>query len=232
MACNRIPLGFVCLVFSASSAAATDLSKVDRSIAKEPIYQSKAPKYGLLVFGPEAIERVWMVLDGDVLYVDRNGNGDLTEAGEKITRKETKYDQEEYCYSFEVGELTLAGKVHKGLSVSFPRLARYKDNSSFSDFAPLQQLLKRDAKAIGVSLAVDVQSTRLKGGGVGGRLSYHAGWNDENGILQLADQPQDAPIIHFDGPVHVTFYGWRPTLRLQRENDLVLISSERHWPRR
>jgi hypothetical protein len=29
--------------------------------------------------------RVWLVLDGDVLYVDRNGNGDLTEKGERNT---------------------------------------------------------------------------------------------------------------------------------------------------
>src|SRR5262252_4031078 len=63
--------------------AATDLSKIDRTIGKEPTYESK-PKYCLLVFGPEAKTRVWLVLDGDVLYVDRNGNGDLTEPNEKV----------------------------------------------------------------------------------------------------------------------------------------------------
>ena len=57
-------------------AAATDLTKIDRSILKEPVYQSKQPQYCLLVFGPEAKIRVWLVLDGDVLYVDRKGNGD------------------------------------------------------------------------------------------------------------------------------------------------------------
>ena len=31
---------------------------------------------------PEAQTRVWIVQDGDTLYVDRNGNGDLTEPGE------------------------------------------------------------------------------------------------------------------------------------------------------
>ena len=59
--------------------------KIDRTPSKEPAYRSKAPKYGLLVFGPEGKDRVWLVLDGDTLYVDRNGNGDLTEAGEKVT---------------------------------------------------------------------------------------------------------------------------------------------------
>src|SRR4029077_17075723 len=64
--------------------AQTDLSKIDRRIAKEPVYQTKTPKYCLLVFGPEAKHRIWLVLDGDTLYVDRNGNGDLTEKSEKV----------------------------------------------------------------------------------------------------------------------------------------------------
>ncbi len=51
---------------------------IDRSIRKEPGYQTKSPKYGLLLFGMEGNDRVWLVLDGDTLYVDRNGDGDLT----------------------------------------------------------------------------------------------------------------------------------------------------------
>ena len=67
---------------SAVTACGADLTKIDRTIAKEPVYKSK-PKYCLLVFGPEAKTRVWLVQDGDVLYVDRKGNGDLTESGQK-----------------------------------------------------------------------------------------------------------------------------------------------------
>src|SRR5262245_16708877 len=69
------------LALSPVLAEATDLTKIDRTIAKEPTYKTK-PKYGLLVFGPEAKAHVWLVLDGDVLYVDKNGNGDLTEKDE------------------------------------------------------------------------------------------------------------------------------------------------------
>ncbi len=65
-------------------ASAVDLTKIDRSIAKEPAYKNK-PKYCLLVFGPQAKFRVWLVRDGDVLYVDRNGDGDLTEPAERYT---------------------------------------------------------------------------------------------------------------------------------------------------
>jgi hypothetical protein len=63
-------------------AAAADLTKIDRTIAKEPAYHS-TPRYCLLVFGPEAKTHVWLVLDGDTLYADKNGNGDLTEVGER-----------------------------------------------------------------------------------------------------------------------------------------------------
>ena len=75
------------LALCSMHVSAADLDKIDRTILKEPVYQSKAPKYCLLVFGPEAKTRVWVVLDDDVLYVDRNGNGDLTEKGERFVER-------------------------------------------------------------------------------------------------------------------------------------------------
>ena len=39
-------------------AAADDLAQINRSIHKEPVYQTTEPKYCLLVFGPEATTRV------------------------------------------------------------------------------------------------------------------------------------------------------------------------------
>jgi hypothetical protein len=92
-----------------------ELTKIDRTIAKEPAYKTE-PKYCLLVFGPDAKSRVWLVLDGDVLYVDRNGNGDLTEKGERI--KETRVNDE--TSQFPVGELPSPDES------SFPALALYR----------------------------------------------------------------------------------------------------------
>ena len=42
----------------AAPLTAVDLTKIDRAIAKEPVYKSKSPRYCLLVFGPEAKTRV------------------------------------------------------------------------------------------------------------------------------------------------------------------------------
>ena len=59
------------------------LTKIDRTIKKEPEY-GDTPHYLLAVIGPEATFKVWVVLAGAALYVDRNGNGDLTDAGEAL----------------------------------------------------------------------------------------------------------------------------------------------------
>src|SRR5262245_63785932 len=73
---------------------AVDLAKIGRSLRKEPAYESKQPQYCLLVFGPEAKTHVWVVLDGDVLYLDRNGNGDLTDPGERIAAQQVRRNQD------------------------------------------------------------------------------------------------------------------------------------------
>src|SRR5262245_46854775 len=81
-------LSFISALLLACGTTATawsaDLTKIERTIAKEPVYQTKTPKYCLLVFGPEAKMRVWLVLDGKDLYVDRNGDGDLTGSGKRV----------------------------------------------------------------------------------------------------------------------------------------------------
>src|SRR6516164_3153558 len=79
----RLPLiiaAGAALLFPAVRAAALDFDKVDRRIAREPVYRSQ-PLYCLAVIGPDTRTRVWLVLDGERLYVDRNCNGDLTDDG-------------------------------------------------------------------------------------------------------------------------------------------------------
>src|SRR5262245_10706058 len=78
-------LALVTLILGVIPVSAADLTKIDRTIAKEPTYKGK-PKYCLLVFGPEAKYRVWLVTDDEALYVDRNGKGDLTDKGNRIPR--------------------------------------------------------------------------------------------------------------------------------------------------
>jgi len=92
MRCIYVSLACTSLVAAVASAdEPVDLHKLKRHITKEPTYTAK-PLYGLLVFGSSAKTRMWMVLDKskedairyDVLYADLNGNGDITERGERF----------------------------------------------------------------------------------------------------------------------------------------------------
>src|SRR6267142_1658119 len=79
-------------VGSARASDPPDLSKIKRRLAREPAYTAKEPLYALYVFGPQARTHVWAVLDKsisdatnyDVLFFDRNADGDLTTADERI----------------------------------------------------------------------------------------------------------------------------------------------------
>jgi hypothetical protein len=140
---------------------APDLTKIKRTIAKEPKYQGK-PEYCLLVFGPEAKFHVWLVVDGAVLYVDRNGNGDLTGPGKHVSveRKGAGW------VSFRPGQIgTPDGKTKFNLS----RVSKGED---------------------GCEVVI-----RLADGSF-----THAG-NTGPGELQFAGRAQDAPIVHFLGPL-------------------------------
>jgi hypothetical protein len=70
-------------ILLAAPALAVDYDKIDRSIRKEPRYAGK-PEYALLLFGHEAGRRVWVVIDAETVFVDRNGDGDLTAADERL----------------------------------------------------------------------------------------------------------------------------------------------------
>ncbi len=155
-------------------ASAADLSKIDRTIRKQPAYQSE-PKYCLVLFGPEAKTRIWLVRDGETLYVDKNGNGDLTEAGERVplARNDPNLNSTNRrggtLLPFHIGEIMEAdGKTrHTGWKVY----------------------------AFGDIMSMEVEMA----GGILWHVGHHSGypwW----GEFRFADKPQDAPIVHFNGP--------------------------------
>jgi hypothetical protein len=179
---------------------AVDLTRVERTIAREPVYQSKEPAYCLLVFGPRAETRVWLVLDvvsrptesdgsKNALYVDRNGNGDLTEPG-KVVRCSMKKAQHWFSFSKE-------------------------PSVTYSPHFEAGTIVERDGKTRHLDLTVEVRSymqdyrpcsLSLK---VNGRGLQTAG-----GRLRLGTRPQDAPIIHFNGPL---------TLRTRMETGVMFV---------
>ena len=211
-----LAVGLTLLVSGAGGAA--DLKKLDRRIGKEPAYQSKSPRYLLLAFGPEAKDRAWLVLDGDVLYVDRDGDGDLTKPGNKVTAK--KDEPRDQGLLFEAGDLTLDGKKHTQLKVGFSPLKRLTFGE-FAKRADLAAALKADPDVEVVTLMIEAEAPHLK---ARGRVTLVAGPIDLDGALVPAKKPADAPVVHLAGPVQVTFYGNRPTLRRGRSSDFILAA--------
>jgi hypothetical protein len=200
------------LLFWPALAHAADLSEVDRTIKKEPAYKGK-PKYCLLVFGPEAKTKVWLVLDGDTLYVDRNGNGDLTEAGERIAAPALRPGSNPFCTrerSIRVGTISIGGLTHTDLVVGQMEFRRTMPGWQEDMDAVWRQA--PDGAVYEVSVNLDPKSYEQFGGAAGRRVK-HLAFVDRNGRLAFADRPQDAPVIHFGGPLtlHV-----RPGEKLQR----------------
>ncbi len=80
-----------------------DLPQLFDSIAKEPTYRSQ-PKYCLLTFHQALGDFVWMVEDGDRLFVDRNGNMDLTDDGDPLEPTDLQDvggGRRDFCYKLD-----------------------------------------------------------------------------------------------------------------------------------
>jgi hypothetical protein len=181
----------LCCFASRASAQEIDLSKIDRSIRKEPIYQTKDPRYCLLVFGLEAKTRVWLVIDGDILYLDRNGNGDLTDPGERFVVRGPR-------------EPIPQAKIWQHWGMTRPKKQTYETDEepilscgpeiiwfNFGQIVPNEDHpnnpYSRDQKTRPISIDV-----ATKGG-------FH-----ESARLAFAERPEEAPILHFDGPRRLT----------------------------
>ena len=188
-------------------AQVTDLTKIDRTIKKEPAYQSRAPRYGLLVLGPKAETRLWLVFDSvpdplrpgkdrDYLYVDRDGTGDLTEERVEAVVHKRKvhvsfkpYEYEETLLEFKIGDVKGPGEqVHKDVKV-FVEWYRGKERPA----------------------TISARS--------GGRLQ-------DSSAVVLAPRPKDAPVVHIGGRLTLGLQGARLSSGESRKN------STSTWERR
>lgn len=185
---------------------------------KEPTYQTKTPRYGQLVFGPEAKTTVWLVHDGDCLYVDRNGNGDLTEPGEMIRATKTEYtDPKEGTYLFDVGDLKEGSLTHKSVQVYVSKV-----NHLVNSMSSVKTYVEKYADSLGYNVFMDVEMPGKNGTGIGGRINQRSAMVDAQGVLRFADAPRHAPQLHFRGPWQIALEAGQ-TMTVGREIDMVLV---------
>jgi RNA polymerase sigma factor (sigma-70 family) len=175
-----------------------DLTKVDRTIATEPAYKTKNPKYCLLLFGAEAKTRVWLVQDGDALYVDLNGNGDLTEDGERVGATD------------DLVRLEAEGKVELD-----PDGKRENQIISLRVQFKVGTITERDGKARYTLWVghVEKSDTHFICAEVNGKYLQQTYEQ-----LRFGDRPKDAPVVHLNGPLAVR--PWPdPPLTLRRGDE-------------
>jgi hypothetical protein len=178
-------------VARAGNPDAADLSQIDRSIAREPAYRTQEPRYCLLVFGPEAKFRVWLVQDADVLYVDRNGNGDLTEKGERVGKKQGVAGNRRW----EVGDLTDGGMKHTIHYVMEMGAAEI----SVGDARESARIRGRHVRAVNIWIGVRAERPASDDRPLPKHIEYIVN-GDGTGNLAFAGRLQDAPIVHLNGP--------------------------------
>jgi hypothetical protein len=154
------------------------LGKIERKITKEPNYTG-SPRYALLILGADARAKVWMVEDGNHLYIDKNGNGDLTDDGPPITQSNLRRFQVEKglhrdC-KYVLDEFQPAG----GPRVTDFCLRRWNDADKEDSY--------------GLSLTLD------------GKVPMYAGWFG----TFWASSPDAVPLVHFGGAVRPVTLGCR-----------------------
>ena len=184
-----------------------DLKNIDRTIVKEPKYGSQ-PHYALLVFGADGKNRVWLVLDGDVLYVDRNGNGDLTEANERVeldVEASKKVNVAPGAYKgnnvFNIGEVA---------GVRLQLLVWVRD----LDFVPQDDFYKQFLKERADNRWENASLMRISKDGSGA----------QNPVF-FCQKPMEAQISHLNGPLTFTLIsGERQTLKRDGRDNIFGVS--------
>jgi hypothetical protein len=172
------------LLFAAGPAAALEFDKLDRRIAKEPVYKSR-PLYALALLGADASTHVWMVLDGERLYVDKNCNGDLTDDGPPTELKDTKTEP-----------------------ATFPLIDVSPDGGK-SIYKFDVTLWSRPSGAVSASDEPFNQSVHVTF--PDGR--WYGAWGDHLNHLIFAASAKDAPVLHFGGDLRMGFEIRKPLER-------------------
>lgn len=177
----------------AQAAYSDDLAKKRLPLKIEPKYVSEVPAYLLLVFGQKASTPVWLVVDKEHVYMDRNSNGDLTDKGERIAASTIqKLESPNALYgefrSYDLGDIdpSTSGSQYNNLRLQQFRLPTEKYVACTADERAQIELMKQMPHFGGVSITVDVDDFR------------------QNAGPTLTTSVDSASVVRFDGPLSLS----------------------------
>jgi len=180
----RIPPLFpvTLLLLAGVTPAIANPGKIDRTLDDEPIYQSRSPRYCLLVFGPKATTRIWLVLDGDVMHVHDSPDGKARKAWRQVRSA---------WRTFNIGD------VHEESHIRHRNLRINLDN--------VEEM---------VSVRINGKDEQVAG-------------LDRFGALQFTLSPNNAPIIHFNGPLTMDLFHFQAPLQSAKRVRLSAVVGTR-----
>ena len=216
----KMSMGLWCLLFVACGreVAAIDLEAARRPPTREPAYLGQ-PQYALLVFGRDARTAVWIVRDGKFLYIDRNGDGDLTAPEERVVSSfSSTTSAGEDVQGFDAGDIVDGHLVHRKLRIDTVGLARFRGRWA-------REFVASHPGVCGYSLSIE---SEFEIGPLGKtrRVMQWVQNADPGGVLQFAASPDRAPILNFGGELQLQHYFscavFENRLVRGRESDFIL----------
>ena len=166
-------------------AAELDLTKIERNIGQQPQYVAQEPLFGLLVLGPKGQTRIWMAVDR--------------------SEPEGKHYDVAYVDLNANGKLTDEGERFEvkpnpaGESqFIFPDLADAATGQTHTQF---KLTISEPRRRVHLVTLMWNGKSKMSGG-------YPE--NPDGGYLQLANSPQEAPILWANGDGPFRFQFWYP----------------------
>ena len=183
-----------------------------------PKFETDSQQFCFLNFpaGDSKQEAVLIVTDGSRLYVDRNGNQDLTEPDEFVVsaRKEWQSDRDK---QFQIDQVRVGGFKHRAIRLDVSPLEKY----DYQD-QRIKDLLVQRPNACSYRLSAEIQDDRFRDRAFNGRVAVSVGISDSDGVLQFGNSIKTAPTINLCGDLEIRLSG-EGNFRPDAEADIVTI---------
>ena len=168
---------------------AGQLEKLRADLKIEPDYDSEKPGYLLVVFGSTKHLPVWIVVDTEFVYIDRNSNGDLTDEGERIAVSE-KHEINRPSSSFTEFRRYLLGNIPESI-----------DHPEYRDIVIDQFRGVTDRFLTATPDEVRWKALIKKHPHLNGNISVKIDDFQQNAGPKFAASTEKASIVNFDGPM-------------------------------
>jgi hypothetical protein len=175
-------LGLAGLLPCQDNDANAELAAVRKAPAVEPKYETK-PRYLLIALGEPVRRTIWCVIDGMVLYVDRDGDGRLDAGNDRFTPIVSKLSGDHFIaetHTYKVGALPqMKDPTELELELKQWNLD-YKANA---DLADVMEILRANP-----ALRNPMVTCKRKGK------------PEQFAMTEFAESAATATVLHFDAP--------------------------------